>query len=164
MSNEIERVDAHIYGCSEPLAALRLDGRPAGFTRVRNRYRQTESVHAAAGDCDMRIPQEPFAVVDVENHVRRYNDPLAFVYAAELHVAGRTFEAPGKANDVGSRGSGQYGIGFDPAFNTVPPLPAAWANFHSLERQTGVWTLEVTHLALPTSILVGDWEFVFTVS
>src|SRR6476660_992637 len=79
MSNEVERVDAHVYGYSEPLAALRLDGRPAGFTRIRNRCRQTESVHAAGGDCDMRIPQEPSAVVDVENHVRRYDNPLAIV-------------------------------------------------------------------------------------
>ncbi|HEY1388421.1 MAG TPA: DUF4179 domain-containing protein [Ktedonobacterales bacterium] len=126
------------------------------------------------------ITLDRIVITPSETRAYFHNDPRAYVYAADLHVAGRTYKAPGGVTVVGTKGMGAYGVTFDLALDAEPPvvigdlpvgtatpyrvIPTPQATFQSLEGQTGSWTLRVTQIYIdPTGTLSGDWAFDFTV-
>ena len=141
---------------------------------------QTVAVGQTATSHGWSITFDRIVITPSETRAYFHNDPRAYVYAADLHVAGRTYKAPGGVTVVGSKGAGAYGVTFDSALDAELPvviggppvgaatpyavIPTPHATFQSLEGQTGSWTLRVTQLYIdPTGILDGDWAFDFTV-
>ena len=79
MADETKNQNAYVRGKAYEFTSSGGRRRAAGFTRCWNLRGQMKSIHAAMRQHFVRILQEPGAIVGVENHVGRNDDPLTGV-------------------------------------------------------------------------------------
>ena len=77
MSDEVQKENAHIAGEADEFTSGGGRWRAAGLSSCGDLCGQVKGIHAAVRQSFMRILQEPAAVVGVEDHVGRDDDPLA---------------------------------------------------------------------------------------